>query len=314
MPKKKSPAATEREEPISHGEIRDAISVLEQALFNHVQWTDALNITLICHLRPDERDLSPNAHRECRLGQWYYNENTRVVRTNPNFTELEEAHREVHRRAAHLLGLSASRQEIPMADYEQFTHELKRLRLQIETLKRELEDEIYNVDELTGASTRVGMLTKLREQHELVKRKLETCAIVMMDIDKFKDVNDTYGHSIGDQALATFAHHVMRNTRPFDRLFRYGGEEFLLYAPHTDMISVRRMIERIRSELEKIEIISPGYAPFFISASFGIAILDPDVPVMDSIERADLAVYAAKARGRNRTVIWDPSLERAGTK
>ncbi|MFZ2469508.1 MAG: diguanylate cyclase [Parvibaculum sedimenti] len=311
MPKKKKPAVAETEEPISAGEIRDAISVLDQALYNHVQWTDALNITLICHLRPDERDLHPNAHRECRLGQWYYNENTRVVHGNPNFVELEEAHREMHRQAAHLLTLSSAQQEIPMADYERFTHELKRLHLQIETLKRELEDEIYNVDALTGASSRVGMLTKLREQHELVKRKLETCVIVMMDIDRFKAVNDTYGHAVGDRALATFAQHVMRNTRPFDRLFRYGGEEFLLCIPHTDIDAARQMIERIRTGLEKIEIVCPGYQPFHIGASFGMTMLDPDVPVTDSIDRADLAVYAAKARGRNRTIIWDPSIVRA---
>lgn len=310
MPKKKKSAVTATEEPISAGEIRDAISVLDQALYNHIQWTDSLNITLICHLRPDERDLRANAHRECRLGQWYYDEKTRVVRNNPNFVELEEAHREMHRQAAHLLALSSDRQEIPMADYERFTHELKRLRLQIETLKRELEDEIYNVDALTGASSRVGMLTKLREQHELVKRDLETCVIVMMDIDKFKAVNDTYGHAAGDRALATFAQHVMRNTRPFDRLFRYGGEEFLLCIPHTDIDAARRMIERIRSELEKIDIACPGYPPFHISASFGMTALDPDVPVTDSIDRADLAVYAAKTQGRNRTVTWDPSIVR----
>lgn len=312
MPKKRSVDIT-MEAPISPGEIRDAISVLDQALYNHIQWIDALNITLICHLRPDERDLRPNAHRECRLGQWYYDEKTRVVAGNPNFIELEEAHREMHRHAAHLLKLSSDRQEIPMADYELFTHELKRMRLQIETLKRELEDEIYNVDALTGASSRVGMLTKLREQHELVRRKLETCVIVMMDMDWFKAVNDTYGHAAGDQALATFAQHVMRNVRPFDRLFRYGGEEFLLCIPHTDIESARRMIERIRADLEKIDITCPGRRPFHISASFGMTMLDPDIPVTESIDRADLAVYAAKAQGRNRTVEWDPSLVRAGT-
>ena len=297
-------------EPMSPGEIRNAISILDQALFNHVQWTDALNITLICHLQPDERDLDPEAHRECRFGQWYYSEKATAVRNNPNFLELEAAHEAMHKRAAHLLSLSMQHQEIPMSDYEQFVHELKRLRLEIETLKRELEDEIYNVDPLTGASTRVGMLTKLREQQELVKRKLESCVIVMMDIDKFKAVNDKYGHLTGDKALATFAHHVMRHTRPFDRLFRYGGEEFLLCAPHTDMETAHRIVERIREGLSKIDITSEGFPPFQITASFGMTLLDPDVPVAECIDRCDLATYAAKQRGRNQTAIWDPSMEK----
>ena len=153
------------------------------------------------------------------------------------------------------------------------------------------------------------MLTKLKEQHELVKRKLETCVIVMMDIDKFKLVNDKYGHLVGDRALATFADHVRRNTRPFDRLFRYGGEEFLLCVPHTDLGTAQKLIERIRCELAEIDIPCEGNDPFHITASFGMTLLDADVSVSESIDRADLATYAAKQRGRNQTVIWDASME-----
>tara|TARA_R110002051_G_scaffold116389_2_gene189924 strand:+ start:3701 stop:4645 length:945 start_codon:yes stop_codon:yes gene_type:complete len=295
---------------VSPGDIRNAISVLEQALFNHVQWTDALNTTLICDLHPDERDLEPDAHRKCRFGQWYYSHDTRIIQGNPNFRELEKVHQGMHETAAHLLMLSQSNHAIPMADYQKFSNDLKQTRLLIETLKRELEDEIYNVDPLTGASSRVGMLTKLREQHELVRRKLESCVIVMMDIDRFKMVNDRYGHLVGDKALAEFSHHVMRHTRPFDRLFRYGGEEFLLCVPHTDLNTAHTLIERIRSELAEKQIEVDGFPPFSITASFGMTLLDPDTGVAECIERADQATYAAKGRGRNQTMIWDPSMER----
>ena len=290
-------------------EIREAMAELDQALFNHIQWTDALNIALICHLRPDERDLSSRAHRECRFGQWYYSDDTAVVQNNPSFLELEDAHKAMHQHAAHLLMLSSEGKEIPMPVYEQFAHEMKRMRLQIETLKHELEDEIHNVDTLTGACARVGLLAKLREQHELVKRNLETCVIIMMDIDKFKSINDKYGHLIGDRTLTTFAHHIMRNIRPFDRLFRYGGEEFLLCAPHTDLDTARTMVERIRTELAEISIIHEGHPPFHITASFGMAMLDPAVSIPETINRADMACYTAKELGRNRTVIWEPSME-----
>lgn len=295
--------------PMSPGEIRDAISVLDQALFNHVQWTDALNTTLICNLTPDARDLEADAHRHCRFGQWYYSNDSRVVESNANFRELEAAHQSMHEDAARLLKLAEGGKKIPAAAYTQFMHELNRTRLLIETLKRELEDEIYNVDPLTGASSRVGMLTKIREQHALVKRKLESCVIVMMDIDHFKRVNDTYGHLVGDHALASFAHHIMRHTRPFDRLFRYGGEEFLLCAPHTDLDTAFKLVERMRVELSEMDIAVDGHPPFRITASFGLALLDPDVAVAETIERADRATYAAKLQGRNRTIIWDPSVD-----
>ena len=309
MPDRKTDIGPGGVTPLSTGDIRNAISVLEQELYNHVQWTDSLNTTLICRLTPDKRDLEQESHRKCRFGQWYYSTDMQGIRSNPNFRELEEAHKAMHENAAHLLMLSSSAQNIPPAAYEKFMHELKRTRLLIETLKRELEDELYNVDALTGASSRIGMLTKIREQHELVKRKLESCVIVMMDIDRFKRVNDTYGHLVGDKALAAFAHHVMRHTRPFDRLFRYGGEEFLLCAPHTDLETAFRLVERIRTELAEMKISAEGYPPFRITASYGMTLLDPDASVDECIERADRATYAAKKQGRNRTVVWDPSIE-----
>lgn len=301
--------ATADEGSLSPGEIRTAISALEQALYNHVQWTDALNITLICHLQPDARDIDENAHLHCRLGQWYYGDAAINLRHNPNFIELEAAHHDMHEDASHLLSLSQSGQEISIAEYDRFTRNMNRLRLQILTLKQELEDQIYSQDSLTGASNRLGMLTKIRENHELVKRKLESCVVVMMDIDNFKRVNDTYGHAAGDRALAAFAHHVMRHTRPFDRLFRYGGEEFLLCVPHANIESALEMIERIRISLYEMTIECDGHEPFHISASFGLAQLDPDASITESIERADLAVYAAKEAGRDRSVVWNVSMQ-----
>lgn len=297
----------------SKDEIRKAITILDQELFNHNQWMDTLQMTLVCRLRPDDRDLAEDAHRHCRFGQWYYSEGGEYFHSNQNFVELEAAHKAMHERAASLLGLSMQHEDISVAEYEQFLHEQRRMRLQMETLKHELEDEAFNMDALTGAFSRSGMLTRLREQQSLVKRGLESCVIVMMDIDHFKLVNDNCGHTAGDRVLAAFAKHVMSNTRPFDRLFRYGGEEFLLCAPHTDIKTAHDMIERIRSDLAQLAIENNGDAPLHITASFGLAQLDPDLPVVDSIDRADSATYAAKRAGRNRTMIWDPSMTRTET-
>ena len=309
MPKKKVQTDSVVSGHASPEEIREAIEALDHAFISHIQWSDALNVTLVCRLRPDERDLHENAHRECRFGQWYYHQDDGIICKNPKFPELEQLHKLVHERARHLLTLSSEGQNIPMLGYVEFTSAMNSLRHQALTLKQELEDEIYNIDALTGASSRIGMLTKLKEQHELVKRKLETCVLVMMDIDKFKLVNDKYGHLVGDRALATFAEHVKHHTRPFDRLYRYGGEEFLLCVPHTDLHTAQTMIERIRSGLETVDIPCEGYPPFHITASFGVTLLDADVSVTESIDRADHATYAAKQRGRNQTVVWDASME-----
>ena len=310
MPKKIIEATNLVDEHATPDEIKRAIEVLDRAFISHIDWGDALNVTLVCRQAPDKRDLLENAHRECRFGQWYYNQENCVICRNPNFLELEERHKSVHRQAAHLLQLLSENKNIPTLEYVDFTRALNSLRQQMLMLKADLEDAIHNVDPLTGASSRIGMISKLEEQHARVRRKLESCVIVMMDIDLFKNVNDKYGHIVGDRALATFAHHVMRHTRPFDRFFRYGGEEFLLCAPHTDIDAAHGLIERIRVGLTEIDIPCEGYPPFRITASFGMTLLDPDVTVVECIDRCDLATYAAKQRGRNQTAIWDPSMDK----
>ncbi len=214
----------------------------------------------------------------------------------------------MHQLAASLLQTAAYGSAVSSLDFDSFANALARLRLQLYTLKRELEDMLYNRDALTGANSRIGMLTKLREQHELVKRQVQACCIVMMDVDHFKVVNDTYGHLAGDRALAVSVRYVMTHLRPYDKLFRYGGEEFMACMPSTNTTTGHEVVERVREGLAATPIDYDGKAVLQITMSFGLALLDPDVSVEQSIDRADKAMYAAKAAGRNCTRIWDPSM------
>jgi diguanylate cyclase (GGDEF)-like protein len=134
----------------------------------------------------------------------------------------------------------------------------------------------------------------------------------MMDIDHFKNVNDTYGHAMGDRVLGTLLRQVKSELRPYDLLFRYGGEEFLICMPSTDLKNGSDAIDRLRQSLAAVIFegrAEGGAAPsFHVTVSFGLALLAPDVSVETSIERADKALYAAKAAGRNRAGVWDASM------
>jgi diguanylate cyclase (GGDEF)-like protein len=143
---------------------------------------------------------------------------------------------------------------------------------------------------------------------EFLKSKVHSCCIAMVDIDNFKIANDIHGHAVGDQVLITFARHLTACLRPYDKLFRYGGEEFLLCAVDADLLAGRRILERMRGELAAISHHNPSGGTFYVTVSVGLALLDQDATVEQSIERADKALYAAKAGGRNRIVVWDPSL------
>ncbi|TAM45423.1 MAG: diguanylate cyclase [Gammaproteobacteria bacterium] len=288
-------------------ELQAALQQLEQAIYNHDAWYKELNRTLICQLPHDRRDVADDAHRQCRFGQWYYNLAPQKLHDNAAFAAMEVEHERMHRLATRLLAASETRKVIRSHDYDEFSNALDRLRLQIYTLKREIEDTLYNRDPLTGVESRVGMLTKLREQLELVKRRIQHCCIAIMDLDDFKVVNDTHGHLAGDLVLAAFARYVMEHVRTYDKVFRYGGEEFLVCLPGTDLKTGHALIERLREGLAATAVDHGGKA-ILTTVSFGVTLLDPDISVEESIGRADKALYAAKAAGRNCSRIWDPSM------
>jgi diguanylate cyclase len=288
-------------------DMRKALGELDQALYNHEQWCESLYATLICRLVPDERDTDSEAHKKCRFGQWLNGPSVARLRQYPGFVEIGAEHERMHRSAAHLLAADGDRRPITTADYDRFLTSLKRMRLEVLTLKRELEDALYNLDPLTGTLNRIGMLTKLREEQQLVRRNVHRCCIAMMDLDRFKEVNDSYGHLVGDKVLVAVARYTCAHLRPYDRVFRYGGEEFLLCMPDADLGAGLGILDRIRSELATIQHEANGKPSFTITVSFGLTVLDGDAPVEQSIERADRALYAAKTSGRNQIVVWTAS-------
>ena len=296
---------------MSQNDMRKALSELDRALFSHERWCEELNRTLICMLPPDERDMTCDAHRHCRFGQWLYGAGAGMIAGHPSFEEIEDAHERMHALAGEMLDAMATKGKAPLDLYERYVNSLNQMRLEVLTAKRELEDAVYNLDPLSGAASRVGMLTRLREQQALVKRGLRSCVIAMMDFDNFKRVNDVYGHAAGDQVIVKVAQLVMDHMRPYDMFFRYGGEEFLLCEPETDIEAGAAMLERLRKDIAALEFADSGGAPFRITASFGVALLDPAISVEQAIERADKAMYAAKKAGRNRVVSWDPALSAA---
>ena len=131
----------------------------------------------------------------------------------------------------------------------------------------------------------------------------------MMDLDLFKSVNDKYGHLAGDKVLIGFAHYIMAHLRPYDKLFRYGGEEFLICLADTDLETGRVIMDRLRDELASLPQNGNEKGPFNVTVSFGLSALDPNLSVEQSIDRADKALYAAKTKGRNCIVSWDASME-----
>lgn len=285
-----------------------AISALEQALYMHEQWCNGVYCSLICRLPADERDLADLPHRRCPFGQWYYAQQDTPLGQHPGFIAVASEHEQLHRIGANLLTLSHAGESISVRDYDAFVNSMTRLRAEVAGLRHEFEDGVTNRDPLTGAASRIGMLTKLRLQQQMVTRELQACTIAMMDLDLFKAVNDAFGHQGGDAVLVETVRYVMTHLRPYDEFFRYGGEEFLLCIPGMNLETGHDAVERVREGLATIAIDVGGGRTVSVTASFGVTLLDADAPVEESIARADQALYRAKDAGRNRTRLWDATM------
>ncbi len=294
---------------VTRDELQGVIAQLKESLNNHQQWHGALVRTLVCRLPGDKHDTSDEAHTECRFGQWYYSKAPEKLREHPGFIALGEEHQRLHHMARLLLISADADNPITPLDFDNFANALERLRLEISALEREMENSLFNHDALTGAINRFGILPTLREQQELVKRHAQLCYIAMMDLDHFKAVNDLHGHAAGDKVLAAAVHYLIKHLRPYDKVFRYGGEEFVLCMPYTELVPGLDRIKKINEGLAALEIDIGEKEPIRITASFGLTLLEPDIPVEKSIDRADKALYAAKSAGRNCVLIWDSSME-----
>lgn len=162
--------------------------------------------------------------------------------------------------------------------------------------------ELTRTDPLTQLANRRYFNERIEQMMSLATRKSQPLSLIMTDIDKFKAVNDTFGHDSGDRVLQGYADLMKSSTRTEDMVARFGGEEFIILLPLTDIVAAYALSERIRNALSMTDLLGNGH---FITASYGVSQLIKNEGSTRFIKRADMALYAAKKSGRNRTVIAD---------
>ncbi|MFZ5585192.1 MAG: diguanylate cyclase [Thermodesulfobacteriota bacterium] len=166
---------------------------------------------------------------------------------------------------------------------------------------------LATTDHLTGLYTRARFVETLEQELKLAANMGYPLSLILLDADRFKDVNDRFGHPGGDAALAGLAERLRQTTRASDTLARIGGEEFAVILPRGDRQQAGRLAERIRSSIERMEVMHRGRA-IRLTASLGVATWRPEAPLSQDelVERADQALYQAKFAGRNRVELYQP--------
>jgi diguanylate cyclase (GGDEF)-like protein/PAS domain S-box-containing protein len=198
-------------------------------------------------------------------------------------------------------------------EHRQVEDELRRAKESLEVVNMELrfafehEQHMARTDTLTGINNRRNLFELAEHEFEVAKRYQQPLSIIMFDLDHFKQINDTYGHSVGDKMLERVAQVTHAQLRDVDIIGRYGGEEFVIVLPVTNAQKACLLAQRILENVSSIRL-HTDHGPAAVTLSIGIAetIHAPqDESVENVIRRADEAMYAAKQAGRNRAVIFD---------
>jgi len=162
--------------------------------------------------------------------------------------------------------------------------------------------EMAQTDRLTGINNRLKLEEELADEVKRAQRYMDNrFSVILFDIDRFKDINDGYGHDVGDDVLKSISKAVAKNIRDSDIFGRWGGEEFLIILPNTDIESSRKVAQKLRLLIEKSKI----YEGIKVTSSFGVAQFEEGDNMDSLIKRADNRLYDAKRTGRNKVVYKD---------
>ncbi len=196
---------------------------------------------------------------------------------------------------------------ILLADMENLLGKVERKRDQLASIA-------FN-DQLTGINNRYALEGFLDQELERQDRYLEPLSFILFDIDHFKNINDEWGHSAGDEVLTASAQTVQKNLRLTDRIFRWGGEEFLIVCPHTVSSGAEDFAQKLRLVISNIDFSgAKNFTRNFsgVTASFGVTERIPGETRDECFRRVDKAMYLAKSRGRNRVELIQNFRQKAG--
>jgi diguanylate cyclase (GGDEF)-like protein len=168
-------------------------------------------------------------------------------------------------------------------------------------------------DGLTGLANRRSFDDELALEWRRAERVCDSLALVLIDLDNFKSINDERGHQAGDAVLQRVATILDSGARQVDLAARYGGEEFAVLAPETDLLGATKLAERLRADLEATRIELPGSGEIAVTASLGVAVKGELERPEQLVAAADEALYEAKRAGKNRVVVADSQPETAAT-
>jgi diguanylate cyclase (GGDEF)-like protein len=292
--------------PADRQSVETLAGELDRAIDEHVALMLALYRSIAIKAPPQNEVISESGHLLCGFGSWHEATRKDPLVDQPAFRALMEFHKKLHDHMRWLGARAYKDHRVPPAEIDAINAKLTGFIGQARRLQSAFRHAISDLDPLTGVRNRQAMLNEVGRERERALRTRRPCAIALGDLDHFKKINDTYGHGAGDTVLAAAAQFYVGHLRPYDLLYRYGGEEFLFCLPNVDAEGAAQALDRLRAALETLSIALGEGRSVNVTTSFGVAAIDGGESLERTIEKADTALYEAKADGRNRVQAWRP--------
>ena len=276
---------------------------IDRGIESHLAWNQRLFRCALLHESPGEDVLHPRAHTLCCFGQWLHGQRAQLDSVDPALaqqvaTSHETMHDAVRRMCEQLLlGRAASPDDLLAYEHGQSS-----MVTALNALRERTTQATTRLDVLTGLPLRHGLEHMFGLRRKDARRGDAVLWVAMIDVDRFKAVNDTHGHAVGDIALQHIARRLAGCMRETDSLFRHGGEEFLallmVREPRGAALLAQRLLEAVNTD----PVCLPSGGSLRLSVTIGLAQVGPDESLAHATERADHAMLQGKAQGRNQFV------------
>ncbi|MBI3446363.1 MAG: diguanylate cyclase [Magnetospirillum sp.] len=282
------------------------LSAYQHALTAHVDWLQSWYGAI---LNWGDESRPPPKPGGCAFTSWFDGAVDTTLAGYPAFAELGQLHRDIHFKADQIIDRAVGGHTVTTSDYEAMMALVLAFSTTAQGLERDVWRTLATVDALTGLGNRQTMMSHLVGERDRAIRQAQPCCVGLADIDHFKKINDTFGHATGDRVLRAVSECLRGAVRPYDILYRYGGEEFLVCLPSASQEAGMQVLERMRAAIAALDLKTESGRAIPVTASFGLSELTADLSVEESLDRADNALYDGKRAGRNRVVAYNDSMD-----
>lgn len=280
------------------------IAELDAAVEAHMNWTRRILRCAVLRTSPGEDVLAPLAHTLCRFGCWFMSNRAHFEVLDAQATQRVEAmHQTMHDAIRSICADILSGQPGQHTDLEAFERSQSELLSMLAQFKTLILSSAVRQDPLTGLPLRYGIEHDFTLYQKDARRNRSLLYVAIIDVDHFKRINDSYGHSVGDMALRHLADTMKRTLRSNEPLYRFGGEEFLWLMQCKSVEEAEQSAHRLLTTIRTTPIPIADGQPIMLTVTLGLAQVGDEEELSSAIKRSDVALYEGKNAGRDRFVI-----------